>query len=224
MKELSITVDFGDKKIDIGITDITRMFHMCYYNSRIWENTFWHGHQILKCPMDMWIYQELIWKIKPDYIIETGTFRGGSALYYSHLFDLQGQGEVITIDVLERPNRPEHDRIHYLIGSSSDAEIFSQVQSIIGENKKVMVVLDSDHSRDHVFKEMQLWHSMVSKDSYMIVEDSNVNGYPVRPDFGPGPMEAINDFLQINNMFEIDNSQEKFLMTQNPRGYLKKLS
>ena len=223
MKELSVTVDFGDKKIDIGITDITRMFHMCYYNSRIWENTFWHGHQILKCPMDMWIYQELIWKIKPDYIIETGTFRGGSALYYSHLFDLQGQGEVITIDVMERPNRPEHDRIHYLIGSSSDAEIFSQVKSMIGENKKVMVVLDSDHSRDHVFKEMQLWHSMVSKDSYMIVEDSNVNGYPVRPDFGPGPMEAINDFLQINNMFEIDNSQEKFLMTQNPRGYLKKL-
>ena len=222
MKELSITVDFGDKKIDIGVTDITRMFHMCYYNSRIWENTFWHGHQILKCPMDMWIYQELIWKIKPDYIIETGTFRGGSALYYSHLFDLQGHGEVITIDVMERPNRPEHDRIHYLIGSSSDAEIFSQVQSMIGENKKVMVVLDSDHSRDHVFKEMQLWHSMVSQDSYMIVEDSNVNGYPVRPDFGPGPMEAINDFLQVNNMFKIDNGQEKFLMTQNPRGYLKR--
>lgn len=224
MKELSVTVDFGDKKIDIGITDITRMFHMCYYNSRIWENTFWHGHQILKCPMDMWIYQELIWKIKPDYIIETGTFRGGSALYYAHLFDLQGLGEVITIDVMERPNRPEHDRIHYLIGSSSDAEIFSQVQSMIGENKKVMVVLDSDHSRDHVFKEMQLWHSMVSQDSYMIVEDSNVNGYPVRPDFGPGPMEAIIDFLQINNMFNIDNDQEKFLMTQNPRGYLKKIS
>jgi cephalosporin hydroxylase len=224
MKELSITVDFGDKKVDIGITDITRMFHMCYYNSRIWENTFWHGHQILKCPMDMWIYQELIWKIKPDYIIETGTFRGGSALYLAHLFDLQGQGEVITIDVMERPNRPEHDRIHYLIGSSSDAEIFSQVQSMIGENKKVMVVLDSDHSRDHVFKEMQLWHGMVSQDSYMIVEDSNVNGYPVRPDFGPGPMEAISDFLQTNNMFKIDISQEKFLMTQNPRGYLKKIS
>jgi cephalosporin hydroxylase len=95
---------------------------------------------------------------------------------------------------------------------------------MIGENKKVMVVLDSDHSRDHVFKEMQLWHSMVSQDSYMIVEDSNVNGYPVRPDFGPGPMEAINDFLQTNTMFKIDNGQEKFLMTQNPRGYLKKIS
>ena len=66
------------------------MFHMCYYNSRIWENTYWHGHPILKCPLDMWIYQEMIWKIKPDYIIETGTFHGGSALYYAHLFDLQG--------------------------------------------------------------------------------------------------------------------------------------
>ena len=224
MKELSVTVDFGDQKIDIGITDITSMFHMCYYNSRIWENTFWHGHQILKCPMDMWIYQELIWKIKPDFIIETGTFRGGSALYYAHLFDLQGQGEVITIDVMERPNRPEHDRIHYLIGSSSDAEIFNQVQSMIGENKKVMVVLDSDHSRDHVFNEMLLWHSMVSHDSYMIVEDSNVNGHPVRPDFGPGPMEAIEEFLKNNLDFKIDHSQEKFLMTQNPRGYLKKIA
>ena len=99
MQEMSVTADFGDHKYDIGMTDVTSMFHMCYYNSRIWENTYWHGHQILKCPMDMWIYQELIWKIKPDFIIETGTYRGGSALYYAHLFDLQGHGEVITIDV-----------------------------------------------------------------------------------------------------------------------------
>ena len=223
MSEMNITVDFGDRKYDIGMADITRMFHMCYYNSRIWENTFWHGHQILKCPMDMWIYQELIWKIKPDYIIEAGTFRGGSALFYAHLFDLQGKGEVITIDVLERENRPEHARIHYLTGSSSDVVTYEKVQAMVGENKTVMVVLDSDHSRDHVFKEMNLWHPMVSHHSYMIVEDSNVNGHPVRPDFGPGPMEAIDDFLKINDTFSIDTDQEKFLMTQNPRGYLKKI-
>ena len=84
------------------------------------------------------------------------------------------------------------------------------------------VDLDSDHSRDHVFKEMNLWHPMVTLGSYMIVEDSNVNGYPVRPDFGPGPMEAIDDFLQTNDCFSIDVGMEKFLMTQNPRGYLKK--
>jgi cephalosporin hydroxylase len=220
---MNITVDLGDQKFDIGISDVTRMFHMCYYNSRIWQNTFWHGHQILKCPMDMWIYQELIWKIKPDYIVEAGTFQGGSALYYAHLFDLQDKGEVITMDVMERPNRPEHPRIHYLMGSSSDAAMYEQVQSMIGDNKTVMVVLDSDHSRDHVFKEMNLWHPMVSLNSYMIVEDSNVNGYPVSPDFGPGPMEAIDDFFKINDMFRIDLNQEKFLMTLNPRGYLLKV-
>ena len=222
MKEMSLSVDFGDRKYDITMSDITRMFHMCYYNSRIWENTFWHGHQILKCPMDMWIYQEMLWKIKPDYIIETGTFRGGSALYYAHLFDLQGKGEVITIDINERPNQPVHPRIHYISGSSADPEIYTRVKEMIGEDKTVIVILDSDHSRNHVVKEMNLWHSMVSPDSYMIVEDSNVNGYPVRPDFGPGPMEAINDFLQTNNSFVIDAGMEKFLMTQNPRGYLKK--
>jgi len=172
----------------------------------------------------MWIYQELIWKLKPDYIIEAGTYKGGSALYYAQLFDLQNKGEVITIDVMSHPNLPEHPRITYLSGSSSDQSIFEKVQTIVGENKNIMVVLDSDHSRDHVLKEMHLWNSLVSIDNYMIVEDSNINGFPVRPDFGPGPMEAIDEFLATNNNFYIDSTQEKFLMTQNPRGYLKKIS
>jgi len=223
MNELSLSVDFGDHKYDISMNDITRMFHICYYNSRIWENTFWHGHQILKFPLDMWIYQEIIWQIKPDYIIETGTFKGGSALYYAHLFDLQDKGEVITIDINERKNQPKHPRIHYLRGSSIDQMIYDQVKSMVGEDKVVIVILDSDHSRDHVFQEMNLWNTMVTANSYMIVEDSNVNGFPVRPDFGPGPMEAINDFLNTNKLFTIDLSMEKFFMTQNPRGYLKKL-
>jgi hypothetical protein len=224
MNEIKLTVDFGTAKYDIGIDDIVKMFHTCYYNTRIWQNTFWHGHQILKCPLDMWIYQELIWKLKPDYIIEAGTYKGGSALYYAQLFDLQNKGEVITIDVMSHPNLPEHPRITYLSGSSSDHSIFEKVQTIVGENKNIMVVLDSDHSRDHVLKEMHLWNSLVSIDNYMIVEDSNINGFPVRPDFGPGPMEAIDEFLATNNNFYIDSTQEKFLMTQNPRGYLKKIS
>jgi len=223
MREISVTVDFGDSKHDIGINDITDMFHMCYYNTRIWENTFWHGYQILKCPLDMWIYQELIWNIKPDYLIETGTFYGGSALYYAHLFDLQGHGKVITIDTTERPNRPEHARIKYINGSSSDPQIFEQVKKLTGDDKKIMMVLDSDHSKDHVIKEMNLWYSLVNLNNYMIVEDTNVNGHPVRNNFGPGPMEAVDEFLQSNDMFEIDFYQQKFLMTQNPRGYLKRV-
>ncbi len=170
----------------------------------------------------MWIYQEIIWSQRPEYIIECGTFRGGSALFYAHLFDLIGHGEVITLDILEQADRPQHERITYINGSSTDTNVISKVTDIIGENKKVLVVLDSDHSRDHVLAEMHAWKDVVTAGSYMIVEDSNVNGHPARPDHGPGPMEAIQSFIKENNDFEIDLSKEKFFMTQNPRGYLRK--
>jgi len=85
-----------------------------------------------------------------------------------------------------------------------------------------MVILDSEHCKDHVLKELQIYNSFVNKGSYLIVEDSDINGHPVRPGWGPGPMEALNEFLKENNDFVIDDSREKFLMTQNPRGYLKR--
>lgn len=217
---LTVQVRIEGKAFEFDEHQITDLFHVMYYGSRVWEQTHWFGQQILKCPMDMWICQELIWKIRPDYIIETGTFQGGSALYYAHLFDLMGHGEIITIDIQRRDNQPSHDRIHYLVGSSTDTDIVARVKAMVGEKKKVMVMLDSDHSHQHVLDEMRTWNDMVSVGSYMIVEDSNVNGHPARPDFGPGPMEAINDFLLENDQFVIDMSQQKFFMTQNPRGYL----
>lgn len=220
---LTVQARLDGKPFEFNQHQITDLFHVMYYGSRVWENTFWFGHQILKCPMDMWIYQELIWRIRPDYIIETGTFQGGSALYYSHLFDLIGHGEVITIDIRRRENQAQHDRIHYLVGSSTDADIVAQVKEMVGEDKTVMVVLDSDHSHKHVLDEMRAWNDIVSVGSYMIVEDSNVNGHPARPDFGPGPMEAINDFMRENDQFAIDMNQQKFFMTQNPRGYLRRM-
>ncbi len=220
---LTVQARLDGKPFEFNQHQITDLFHVMYYGSRVWERTHWFGHQILKCPMDMWIYQELIWQVRPDYIIETGTFQGGSALYYSHLFDLIGHGEVITIDIKRRENQAQHDRIHYLVGSSTDAEIVAQVRQMIGQDKKVMVVLDSDHSHKHVLNEMRIWSDLVSLDSYMIVEDSNVNGHPARPDFGPGPMEAINDFMDESDQFVIDMHQQKFFMTQNPRGYLRRV-
>ncbi len=220
---LTVQARLDGKPFEFNQHQITDLFHVMYYGSRVWENTYWFGHQILKCPMDMWIYQELIWRIRPDYIIETGTFQGGSALYYSHLFDLIGHGEVITIDIRRRENQAQHERIHYMVGSSTDADIVAQVRQKVGEDKTVMVVLDSDHSHKHVLDEMRVWKDIVSVGSYMIVEDSNVNGHPARPDFGPGPMEAINDFMRENDQFAIDMNQQKFFMTQNPRGYLRRM-
>lgn len=219
----SISVTIDNKEITFSEKDITDMFHYMYYNSRVWENTFWFGHQILKCPLDMWIYQEMIHEIKPDLIIETGTFRGGSALYMAQMMDIVGNGEIVTIDIMERDGRPQHPRITYLTGSSVSVEI-DEILSKKAEGKKnVIVILDSDHSKDHVIKEMEMLNKYVTKNSYMIVEDSDVNGFPVRPDFGPGPMEAIQEYLSKYNDFIIIKAREKFFMTQNPCGFLKKI-
>lgn len=202
--------------------DILNAFHSLYYNKGIWEHTTWMGHTIYKCPLDLWIYQEILFEIKPDFILETGTWHGGSALYFAHLLDIINHGNIISIDIEASNTRPAHDRIEYITSSSTAPEIVKNMQARL-RDKKTLIVLDSDHTRDHVFAEMQAYADMVSIGSFMIVEDSNINGHPVREDFGPGPMEAIEDFLKIDDRFVIDESKEKFLMTQNPRGYLKRV-
>ena len=222
----NIKVDFtttDNVTVKLNQTDITNLFHVVNYNSLVWQRTTWFGHRIFKCPMDMWIYQEMLFELKPDFIIETGTLFGGSAWYYAHLFDIIGKGKVITIDIDKKPDQPQHPRIEYINGSSVDMKIFNKVKKMISGAKSVMVILDSDHSMKHVYEEMQLWNKLVTVGNYMIVEDSNINGHPVLPNFGPGPMEAIDKYFETEDDFIIDSDKEKFLLTQNPRGYLKKV-
>lgn len=212
-----------------GLSDdelqIVRRFHELYYQQ--WgrgANTVtlsWFGHLLLKCPLDLWMYQELLVKTQPDFVIETGTFAGGSALYFAMLFDQIGHGRVITIDNEFRADRPEHPRIEYLHGSSIDGALTSQVREKIGEGRP-LVVLDSDHQAAHVYAELKAYSPLVKTGDYLIVEDTNVNGHPIAPDFGAGPMEAVNQFLGENNDFLIDQRCERFLMTSNPRGYLRR--
>lgn len=202
-------------------------FHDLYYsglNSEgpIYARTYWMNVLCLKCPLDLWIYQEMIAEMRPDLIIETGTHMGGSALFMAHMLDIVGHGEVITIDILDYPDRPIHPRIKYVQGSSSDPElIHSILDSHPSETR--LIILDSDHSKQHVLAEMNLLASYVSIGSYMIVEDTNINGHPVLPSFGEGGFEAVEDFLNYHQNFEIDQTREKFLMTFNPRGYLKRV-
>lgn len=162
----------------------------------------------------------LIKEYKPDLIIECGTDRGGSALYFAHLFDIIGNGKVVTIDI-DNKNPPQHDRIKYLIGSSTSDEVVNEVEKLI-EDKRVMIILDSDHDKRNVLKELNIYNKMVSKGCYLVVEDSNINGHPVHKNFGAGPMEAIEKFMKYNKDFEIDKNKEKFLLTSNPKGYLRR--
>jgi cephalosporin hydroxylase len=201
-----------------------RAFHELYYDSRdtTWKDTRWRGVRAQKCPLDLWVYQEILHEVQPDLIVETGTAEGGSALFLASMLDLLGRGEVITIDVLERPDYPRHPRITYLHGSSTDPTIVGHVSDLVGDEDKVVVILDSDHTKDHVLAEMKAYGPLVTKGSYLIVEDTNINGHPVLPDFGPGPWEAVEEFLQGNDQFQVDRSREKLLMTFNPMGYLRR--
>jgi len=204
---------------------ITNMFHSLYYYSRetTWTNTYWFGKKVLKNPFDLWIYQEILYRLKPNLIIECGTFDGGSAYYMASLCDLLKKGSVITIDIDTHPNRPIHPRITYLSGFSTDPNIFNTVKQKIQKDDVVLVVLDSGHSRENVLSELKLYRDIVTKGSYFIVDDSNINGHPIDPMYGPGPYEAVQDFLKSNPDFIIDRKNEKFFMTFNPNGLLKKV-
>lgn len=202
-------------------------FHRLYYDGpagegRPFRRTTWMGFPCLKCPLDMWIYQELIVEVKPRLIVETGTYHGGSALFLAQTLDALGRGDVVTIDVEERSPRPAHPRIQYVRGSSADPALVGSIFSKREAADAGLIVLDSDHSRAHVAAELALFAPRVPPGGYLVVEDSNVNGHPVWPDYGDGPHEAVREFLAEHPEFETDPSREKFLMTFNPGGFLRR--
>ena len=207
--------------------DLARAFHKLYFDARAynltWRNTHFLGHAVLKCPLDLWLYQEILHRVRPAVIIETGTAFGGSALFLASMCDLLGHGRVVTVDLEPRPGRPEHPRITYVSGSSVDPAIRARVVQEVAGQSPVLVLLDSDHSEAHVTRELETYHPLVSVGSYLVVEDTNLNGHPVEPDFGPGPWEACADFVRTHPEFAHDTEMDKFLFSFNPRGFLKRL-
>lgn len=209
-------------------TDVVDDFHRLYYRrgeeGGTWKSTTWMGVPVQKCPLDLWVYQELIHRTQPQLIIETGTAAGGSAYFYAHLYDLmQCPGHIVTIDIERQPNLPVHPRITYVEGGSTDADIVARVRTMAAGVDSVMVILDSDHSARHVRDELREYAELVTPGCYLIVEDTNANGHPVLPDFGPGPMEAVDDWLGTNPPFERDEHCERLLLSFNPRGYHRRV-
>ncbi len=208
------------------VRDVIRdQFHRLYYHvsKRTWKDTWYRGVRTYKCPTDMWIYMELIDRLEPGLVIETGTYRGGSGLYLADRLETIDAGRVVTVDVNTPPHPPQHPRLTYLTGSSTDPEVVAQIAAMIPPGTPVLVILDSDHSRDHVAAELEAYAPLVPVGSYLIVEDTNVNGHPAAPDYGPGPMEAVWDFLATDPGFEVDAHCERYYLTQNPSGYLKRV-
>lgn len=196
----------------------------------------WMGRPIIQYPQDIVMMQEIIWQVKPDLIIETGIAHGGSLVFYASMLELlNSDGLVLGIDIDIRPSNrqkieehPMFKRIQMIEGSSTDSKVREQVEAIARNKKMIMVILDSNHSHQHVLKEMELYSPLVSKGSYLVVMDTVVEDlpadfFPDRPwGQGDNPRTAVKAFLKNNRRFMIDREIEACLMiTVAPDGYLK---
>jgi len=192
-------------------------FHRAFYDSRqTWGMTFFEGIPVLKNPLDLWVMQEILWDLQPTLLIETGTAYGGSALYYARQMDRSGVGRVVSIDLEPAEHLPVHERISYVKGYSSVLrEVVETVGTAAATHPRVMVVLDSDHSKRHVLHELDAYAPMVSKGQFLVIEDTNLNGRPVDQDWqgGPGPGPAVDEWLPQHPEFERAIMAERYMVT-----------
>src|SRR6188472_3547828 len=197
-------------------------FYVRYAESEVWmESTLWLGKPVRKTPFDLWIYQEILSRTRPDVIIETGTLFGGSALFLASICECLGNGRVISIDINPKEDLPTHPRILYLTGSSIASDVIDLVGREVADSDRVMVILDADHRDDHVIAELRAYAPLVTEGCYLIVEDTMAGFDQER--WGGGPSAAIEEYMRSNELFEIDPECEKFLMTFNPGGYFKRV-
>lgn len=201
-------------------------------------NFTWMGRPIIQFPQDMLAMQEIIWELKPDLIVETGIAHGGSVLYYASILELIGHGEVIGIDVdVRKSNReaieahPMNKRLRMIEGSSVDVSTIEQVQAA-ARGKRAIVVLDSNHSHEHVLAELAAYAPLVCLGGYCVVMDTVIEDMPSylyengdRPwGRGNSPKTAVSEFLSIHTEFEVDISiQQRLLITVAPGGYLRRV-
>lgn len=185
-------------------------FHdMWYQDKRTHAQNTFLGFFIDQFPLDCWLYQEMIFRERPAFILQTGVDRGGSLLYFATLLDLisaSPQAVVIGIDIAlsSEAKSLKHPRIKLIEGSSTSSDIFARAQEII-PSQFGLVVLDSDHSKDHVLKELEIYRRFTEPGRHLVVEDCNINGNPVYQSHGPGPQEAVDDFLATHTDFARDD-------------------
>jgi cephalosporin hydroxylase len=181
----------------------------------------YHGIPTRKMPIDFWIYLEIMFKVKPDVVVEIGNQFGGSTLALAHALDNIGKGKVIAVDISHRLMSATHPRITLITGDAT--QMIDEVKALISPTDTVLVIEDSSHTYANTLSVLRNYSKLVTKDSYIIVEDSIVNHGIDYPALNPGPFEAIDDFLKETDSFVPDLFCERYGISWNVRGYLKKV-
>ncbi|GJB78924.1 MULTISPECIES: cephalosporin hydroxylase family protein [Pseudomonas] len=221
---------------DAALGELAQVFYNESAKHKYTYHFSWMGRPIIQLPQDMVAMQELIWKLKPDLIIECGIAHGGSIIYYASMMELVGHGEVLGIDRDIRPHNreaieshPMFKRISMIEGSSIDPAVVERVR-MLAEGKKVIVVLDSNHTHDHVLAELRAYAPLVSQDCYCVVmdtvvEDMPADAFPDRPwGVGDNPRTAVWAYLKETEDFVIDAEiHDKLLITVARDGYLRRV-
>ncbi len=210
--------------------DAPLAYHQWYYNRLVWRTTTWFGVPILKSVSDMWNYQEVLTWLRPSLVVEFGTALGGSALFFATVMEkLRDDYLVFTVDI-DRGRINErvlaHEHIEVFTASSTDEAVRRRLSELrIAHPGPVFAILDSDHSEAHVFAELELLRTILVVGDYVVVEDTNLNGHPILPDYGPGPYEAVQRFLSAHpGQFWHDRAREaKFGFSFASNGFLVKL-
>lgn len=231
INEKNIKMMAGNKPL----SDLSKRWFQDSYKYEYSYHFKWLGRPIIQYPQDMIAIQEIIWNVRPDLIIETGIAHGGSLIFSASILESIGKGYVLGVDAdIREHNRIEiekhkmYKRIRMIQGSSIDSKVTKRVYEFAKDKKQIMVFLDSDHTHQHVLKELKTYSPLVTKGSYLVVFDTIIEDMPSdffanRPwNKGNNPKSAVHEFLKINDRFKIDKSIEnKLLITTAPDGYLK---
>jgi cephalosporin hydroxylase len=236
--QIEVRTPEGPQRHDIytpeGFEVLSQLWTRSGWQQKVTYEVSWLGIPIIQTPEDIVMMQELLWKVRPDVVVECGLAHGGSAMLYASVLELLGKGRVIGIDVeIRKHNRlallshPLSHRLTMIESSSVESSTADRVRSLIGPEDRVLVTLDSNHARDHVRRELELYSSLVTAGSYIVVFDGVMQILTDAPGGSPAwdddnPWVAVTDFLGDHPEFEIDAYYNRLRATYCPGGFLRR--
>jgi cephalosporin hydroxylase len=237
-RHFRVSTPEGERELDIyseeGFRALSQLWTRSNWQNRLSYEVTWLGIPIIQLAEDMVVMQELIWKVRPDVIVESGVAHGGALMLYASILELLGRGKVIGLDIeIRKYNRlaieahPLSSRIQLIESDSLSDEALEAVRSAITPGDRVLVALDSNHTREHVRGELERYAPLVTPNSYLVVFDAVMALVADAPAAGEGwdqdnPLEAVREFLEGNDDFEVDRSFERLAVTYCPGGFLRR--